>query len=383
MLSGPYATMLLGDFGAEVIKIEPPGTGEATRRLLADDPANSVAGMGAYFLTLGRNKKSVTLDIKRPEGYEIFCRLVAGADVVVSNFRAGVAQRIGIDYESLKGCNPRIITCSITGFGEYGPNKDHTSFDLVAQATGGGMSITGNGDSPMRSGIPIGDLGGGLMGALGVLAALQARTSTGRGQHLDVSMQDCQLSLLNYMATMTFLSGVQPPAMGNAHFVHVPYDSFPANDGHIIIAVITDGLWLRCLQAIGLEELNLPEYARASGRLHHREVIVQRVIEQLQTQPSAYWLARLTENGVPCAPVNDIKAALADSHVHARGMIVDVPLAQGGSVKQVGIPVKFSETGEEVFTPPPLLGADTEVILSSLAGVRAKDFAALKEQGVV
>lgn len=383
MLSGPYATMMLADFGAEVIKIEPPGSGEATRRLLADDPANSVAGMGAYFLTLGRNKKSVTLDIKRPEGYEIFSRLVAGADIVVSNFRAGVAHRLGIEYESLKKCNPRVITCSITGFGEYGPNKDHTSFDIVAQATGGGMSITGNGDMPMRSGIPIGDLGGGLMGALGILAALQARSLTGRGQHLDILMQDCQLSLLNYMATMTFLSGVQPPAMGNAHFVHVPYDSFPTKDGHIIVAVITDGLWLSCLKALSLEELDLPEYARSSGRLQHRDVLVEKITAKLLTRESAYWLARLAESGVPCAPVNSIKAALADSHVHARGMVVDVPLAQGGSVKQVGIPVKFSDTGDEVFTSPPLLGADTDKILSTLAGVGVEMLAALKEQGVV
>jgi crotonobetainyl-CoA:carnitine CoA-transferase CaiB-like acyl-CoA transferase len=171
--------------------------------------------------------------------------------------------------------------------------------------------------------------------------------------------------------------------MGNAHFVHVPYDSFPTKDGHIIIAVITDGLWLSCLKALVLEELNLPEYARSFGRLQHRETIVQKITDKLRTQPSAYWLARLAENGVPCAPVNDINAALADPHVHARSMVVDVPLAQGGSVKQVGIPVKFSETGDDVFTPPPLLGADTEGILSSLAGVRGDALAALKEQGIV
>ncbi|HEX2618827.1 MAG TPA: CoA transferase, partial [Phototrophicaceae bacterium] len=240
MLSGPYAGMMLADLGADTIKIEPPETGEGTRKLLANDPRNSLHGMGAYFLTLNRNKKSITLNLKSDEGRALFYELVAVSDIVLNNFSAGVMAKLKLDYETLSQINPRIITCSITGFGETGPGKDQVAFDMVAQAMGGGMSITGQpGGSPTRSGIPIGDLGGGLMGVVGVLAALTARNTTGRGQHVDISMLDAQISLLNYMATMWSLSGDVPTMLGNAHFVHVPYNTFATQDGYIILAVIT------------------------------------------------------------------------------------------------------------------------------------------------
>lgn len=380
MLSGPYATLLLSDLGADTIKIEPP-SGEMTRALLARDPEHSVDGMGAYFLTLGRNKRSVALDLKRPEARPIFERLVAAADVVVYNFSAGVAERLGLSHERLAAVNPRVVTCSITGFGETGPHKDHPSFDMVAQATGGGMSVTGLGDMPLRAGIPIGDLGSGMAAALGILAALHGRHATGRGRHVDISMQDVQISLLNYMATMTLLSGRSPPAVGNAHFVHVPYNSFPTADGFIIIAVITDAAWLALLRALDLLELDTPERRHQSGRLRDRPAIEAALIARLQTRPRADWLACLRDADVPCAPVNTIAEALTDPHVLARGMVADVPHPGGVVTRQPGNPIKLGDP--ERFDPPPLLGQHTDAVLRELAGMGDAALAALRAAGVI
>lgn len=382
MLSGPYATLLLSDLGAETIKLEPPGAGEATRALLARDPEHSVDGMGAYFLTLGRNKKSVALDLKRPEARPIFDRLVRAADVVIYNFSAGVAERLGLTHARLSAVNPRVVTCSITGFGETGPSRDHPSFDMVAQATGGGMSVTGTGDMPLRAGIPIGDLGGGMMAAIGVLAALQARHATGRGQHVDISMQDVQISLLNYMATMYLLSGRPPPAAGNAHFVHVPYNSYPTADGFLIVAVITDAAWLALLRALELPELDTPERRHQPGRLRDRDAIEAALVARLQARPRAHWLDRLRAHDVPCAPVNTIAEALADPHVLARGMVADVPHPGGAVTRQPGNPIKLDDTPDR-FEPPPLLGQHTDEVLAALAGLDARELAALRARGVI
>jgi CoA:oxalate CoA-transferase len=383
MLSGPYATMLLADLGAETLKIEPPHTGEATRKLLAQDPTYSVDGMGAYFLTLGRNKKSITLDIKQPEGLSLFQRLVQESDIVVSNFRAGVARRLGITYDALKQYNPKIICCSITGFGETGPNKGHASFDVVAQATGGGMSITGHGDEPMRSGIPIGDLNGGMMATIGILAALQSRQNTGLGQDIDISMQDCQLSLLNYMATMTLMSGVQPAAMGNSHFVHVPYDCFQTADGYIIIAVIADNLWPACLKALGIEGLDTEENKTQPGRWRNRSLIMETIGSLLTCDSNQVWLTRLREQGVPCAPVHDINAALHDPHIHERNMIVDVPLHNGQTLKQVGNPIKLSHTNSDSYSAPPQLGIHTDKVLQEILNLSVTEIETFRSRGVV
>ena len=241
MLSGPYGAMILTDLGVQAIKIEPPGRGEGTRSLQAKDPKNSLKGMGSYYLTLNRSKKSVCIDLKSEAGLKVFYELVKKADIVFDNFSAGVTTRLKIDHETLSKINPRIITCTVTGFGETGPDNKRPSFDMVAQATGGGMSITGTPEAgPMRAGIPHGDLGGGIFGAIGTLAALHQREQTGRGQHVDVGMTDVQISMLNYMATMYFLSGEVPYGIGNSHFVHVPYDSFETKTRHIILAIITD-----------------------------------------------------------------------------------------------------------------------------------------------
>jgi CoA:oxalate CoA-transferase len=383
MLSGPYAGMMLADLGAETIKVEPPVTGEGTRRLLEKDPKNSLNGFGAYYMTLNRNKKSITLDLKSEKGLQVFYELVKTADIVLSNFSAGVTARLKVDYEHLAQINPRIITCTVTGFGETGPNKDRTAFDMVAQAMGGGMSITGQpGDPPTRSGIPIGDLAGGLMATIGVLAALQARHTTGRGQHVDISMLDAQISLLNYMATMHFLSGIIPDKLGNGHFVHVPYDTFQCSDGYIIIAIIADNFWEALLTLLPADDLNIEEHKYQPGRLKNKEFINRRLNEILSTNTQAYWLEQLRSARIPCAPVYNLQQAVHDEQVLARNMIVEVAHPLGGSTKMPGNPVKLSDTYEDTFSPPPTLGQHNDEVYASI-GMSVDDLKALQETGVI
>jgi crotonobetainyl-CoA:carnitine CoA-transferase CaiB-like acyl-CoA transferase len=384
MLSGPYAGMMLADMGAETVKVEPPKTGEGTRKLLASDPNNSVEGMGAYFLTLNRNKKSVTLNLKSEKGLALFYELVAQSDVVLSNFSAGVVDKLKIGYAQLAQINPRIITCCITGFGETGPDKDRVAFDMVAQAMGGGMSITGLPNStPVRSGIPIGDLGGGMMAVIGVLAALVARQQTGRGQHVDISMLDAQISLLNYMATMAFLSGEVPQPLGNAHFVHVPYNSFPVQDGYIIVAVITDEFWANLMGLLNLPELDTEENRTQPGRWRNQDLINQRLSEVFCTNTQSYWIAQLTGVRVPCAPVYTLPQALANPQVQARNMVIEVQHPNGTPVKMTGNPIKLSDTYEDTYSSPPLLGQDTQAILKGWLNKSDEELAQLQQEGVI
>lgn len=384
MLSGPYAGMMLADLGAETIKVEPPVTGEGTRRILERDPNNSLNGLGAYFITLNRNKKSVTLNLKSEKGLDIFYELVKTADVVLSNFSVGVTKRLKIDYEHLSQLNPRIITCNITGFGEDGPGKDRTSLDLVAQAMSGLMSITGHPENPpTRAGIPIGDIGGGLMGTIGVLSALVARQQTGRGQHVDISMLDTQISLLNYIVTMHFLSDVIPDRVGNGHIVHVPYDTFQCSDGYIVVTVIMDDFWKRLLQAIPADDLNTEEHKFQPGRLKNKELINKRLTEIFSTNTQKYWLDKLQTARVPCAPVNNIAQALNDEQVLFRNMVVEVDHPITGSAKIPGNPIKLSDTHEEMFTPPPLLGQHNDNVYSTLLGKTPEELETLKSEGVI
>ena len=384
MLSGPYGTMLPADLGARTIKVEPPGTGEGTRRLLENDPDYSRGGMGAYYLTLNRNKESVCVDLKSPAGREVFLDLVRQADVVFDNFSVGVTERLGIDYAALSQVNPRIVTCSVTGFGQTGPHTQRPAFDQVVQAMGGGMSITGTPETgPTRSGIPIGDLGGGLFGALGVLAALVERDRTGRGQHVDISMLDAQISLLNYMATMHFMSGHVPEGIGNGHFVHVPYNSYPTADGHIIIACIGDGFFDRFVDFIGLDALRKPEYRQQPVRFAAKAEIDAIVADELRKQPTAHWLERLREARIPCGPVNDFAQALSDPQVLARDMVVTVPLPDGEPLRMPGNPVKLSSAPQRSFGAPPRLGEQTAAVLGGWLGYPAERLARLREDGAI
>jgi crotonobetainyl-CoA:carnitine CoA-transferase CaiB-like acyl-CoA transferase len=380
MLSGPYGTMMLTDLGVRTIKVEPPGRGEGTRELLATDPHYARDGMGAYFMTLNRSKESVCIDLKSDAGRAVFHDLVRHADIVFDNFGAGVPARLKIDHETLSAINPRIITCSVTGFGETGPDTQRPAFDQVVQGMGGGMSITGLAEqSPMRAGIPIGDLGGGIFGAMGVLAALQARHTTGRGQHVDVSMLDGQISLLTYMATMHLMSGHVPGRIGNSHFVHVPYNVFKTSDGHVIIACIGDAFYERFLAVVERPELREPRYLKQPARFADRARIDAIINEELATDTSAHWLEKLRAARIPCGPVNDFEQALADPQVLAREMVVEVPLHTGERVRMPGVPMKFSASAAPSFGVPPTLGRDTQSVLGELLGYDAKRIAALRE----
>jgi crotonobetainyl-CoA:carnitine CoA-transferase CaiB-like acyl-CoA transferase len=376
--------MLLADLGARTIKVEPPGTGEGTRRLLENDPDYARDGMGAYYLTLNRNKESVCVDLKSEAGKAVFLDLVRHADVVFDNFSVGVTARLGIDYESLSQVNPRIVTCSVTGFGQSGPETHRPAFDQVVQAMGGGMSITGTPETgPTRSGIPIGDLGGGMFGVMGVLAALAERERTGRGQHVDISMLDAQISLLNYMATMHLMSGHVPAGIGNGHFVHVPYNSYPTADGHIIIACIGDAFFERFVEFIDLPALRKPEYLQQPVRYAAKAEIDAIVGAELQKQPTAYWLERLRAARIPCGPVNNFEQALNDVQVRARDMVVEVPLKTGEMLRMPGNPIKLSAASPKTYTCPPSLGEHTRSVLTQLAGYSPEQLEQLRRDGAI
>jgi crotonobetainyl-CoA:carnitine CoA-transferase CaiB-like acyl-CoA transferase len=381
MLSGPYGSMILADLGAETIKVEPLH-GEGTRKLLASDPKNSLDGMGAYYLTLNRNKKSVALNLKDADGLAVFYDLVREADVVISNFGAGVPERLKVDYASLRSVNARIVTCTVTGFGSDGPNFKRPAFDQVAQATGGGMSITGTDPNhPVRSGIPIGDLGGGMFAVMGILAALLERERSGEGQHVDISMLDCQISMLNYMATMHFLSGEDPYPIGNSHFVHVPYNTFHTADGFIVIAVITDNFWQNLKQVVNIAEFDDAKYDGQPGRWADREMIERLLNEVLGTNTSAHWLQKLEAMRIPCAPVNRFSQALGDPQVRHRNMVVDLKHPGGKATRGPGNPIKLSRTNEESFSAAPHVGQDTDDVLTGILGYAAGRIAELKKNG--
>lgn len=384
MLSGPFATMTLADLGADTIKVEPLGRGEGTRALLADDPQHSIDGMGAYFLTLNRGKRSVAIDLKSEKGRELFYDLVRKADVVVDNFSPGVTERLGIDYASLSEINPRIISCSITGFGLTGPDAKRTSFDLVAQAMGGGMSITGEADGrALRAGIPIGDLGGGLFAVIGILTALQARHTTGKGQAVDISMLDCQVGLLNYMATMYLMSGQQPARLGNAHFAHVPYDTFQTSSRDLIICVLTDAQWAAVVAIIDDPALTDQRFDTRYGRLSHREELLPILNHALAKETCEHWLALLGSRGIPCAPVNEFQHSLVEPQIQIRDMIVEVPLPNGQKVRMPGNPVKMSGNNDSTFGTPPQLGEHTTTVLSEMLGLDQSTIDNLVKQNIV
>ena len=385
MLSGPYGAMILADLGARTIKVEPPGSGEGTRALLATSPDFARDGMGAYFLTLNRGKQSVALDLKSGAGREVFYDLVRQADVVIDNFSVGVTQRLGIDHDTLAAINPRIVTCSVSGFGETGPDPLRPAFDQVVQAMGGGMSITGSADqAPVRSGIPHGDLGGGIFGAIGILAALTARETTGVGRHVDVSMLDVQVSMLNYMATMYLLSGTVPERMGNSHFVHVPYNSFKTASSYIIIACIGDAFFVKFAELLGRAELLDPKYVKQPVRFADKDYIESIINEEMVKHDADYWLARLRTARIPCGPVNDLAQALSDPQVLARNMVLDVTLPSGSVVQMPGNPVKISGCEDPAQpSPPPRLGEHSEAVLAGLLNYSAERIAALRSAGVV
>ena len=384
MLSGPYGSMILADLGCEVIKIEPPKKGEGTRRLLENDPDYSHNGMGAYFYTLNRNKKSVAIDLKNQLGIDIFYELIKKADVVISNFSAGVTKKLKIDFDTLKKFNSKIITCTVSGFGETGPNFQRPAFDQIAQALGGGMSITGlSAEDPMRAGIPIGDLGGGMFAVMGIQAAIIARSESGLGQHVDISMLDCQISMLNYMATMHSMSGLIPEPIGNSHFVHMPYNTFRTKDFPIVIAAVGDQFWPRLLKIFKDPELKNSEFEKAFERQKNKEKIESILQKELLNESSEYWLNELEKESVPCARVNNLEQAMNDEQIQYRNMLVDVMHPEGGSVKVPGNPIKLSSIENEQYSSPPLLGEHTKEVLQKWLNFSDEKLNELDKQQVI
>jgi len=380
VLSGPYCTMLLADMGARVVKIEQPGRGDDTR---AWGPP-FVGTESAYFLSINRNKESVTLDFKEPRGREILDRLLERADVLVENFRPGALERLGLDYESIRQAHPRLIHCSISGFGHSGPRQHEAGYDAVIQAEGGLMSVTGDADGPpFRLGVAIADLVAGLLAAQGIALALYARERTGRGQQVDISMLDGVVSLLSYHASIYLTTGTVSRRVGNRHATIAPYDTFPAADGEFFLAVGNDDQFARFCRVTGLQTLVEDErFATNPARVVNASDLKARLSAVLRDRPRAHWLEALTAAGVPCGSVRDVAEVLTDPQLAARHMIEAVEHAALGPLKLLGVPITLSGTPGSVRTAPPTLGQHTDTVLGEL-GFDRDAIGRLRRDGVL
>jgi crotonobetainyl-CoA:carnitine CoA-transferase CaiB-like acyl-CoA transferase len=378
VLSGPYCTMLLADMGARVVKIEQPGKGDDTR---AWGPP-FLEGESAYFLSINRNKESVTLDFKHPEGRAILDGLVARADVLVENFRPGTLARIGLDYRTLASRHPRLVYCSVSGFGQTGPRTKEPGYDAVMQGEGGLMSITGSPDGPpYRLGVAIADIVSGMFAAYGVAMALLARERTGSGQEVDVAMLDAVTALLTYQAGNFFASGNAPTRLGNRHPSIVPYETFAASDGDFVLAVGNDDQWRRFCAVAELPED--PRFATNRQRVTVYDQLRPFVADRLRTKPRQHWIERLNAAGVPCGSVRNLQELFDDPQLEAREMIARVEHATIGQLRTLGVNVKLSDTPGGVRTAPPTLGQHTDTVLRNDLGLSAADVAALRARGVV
>jgi crotonobetainyl-CoA:carnitine CoA-transferase CaiB-like acyl-CoA transferase len=390
ILAGPTCTQVLGDLGAEVIKIEKPGAGDDTRKWgppFATGPDGQPTTESAYYLSSNRNKRSLALDFTRPEGKALLMRLLASCDVLIENFRTGTLRRHGLDYASLKDRFPRLVYCSVTGFGQTGPYAQRAGYDYLAQAMGGIMSITGAPDGPpMKVGVGIADVTTGLYATIGILAALRHRDATGEGQHVDACLLDTQVSWLINEATNYFLSGVRPVRRGNSHPNIVPYRVYASADGHLVLAVGNDAQFRRFCEIAGAPALaDDPRFATNAARVCNREAIDAEVEAAMARRSTADWLAALERAGIPAGPVNHIDEVFADPQVQAREMQVTMPYAHSasGRVDLVGSPLKLERTPAAYRHPPPVLGEHTRELLAEIAGLDAAEIEALLEAGVI
>jgi formyl-CoA transferase/CoA:oxalate CoA-transferase len=381
VLSGPYCTMLLADMGARVIKIEQPGLGDDTR---AWGPP-FLGSESSYYLSVNRNKESLTLDLKSGAARPVLDRLLARADVVVENFRPGTMARFGLDYAEVSASHPGLIYCSISGFGQNGPRRDEAGYDAVVQAEGGLMSITGDPTAPpVRLGVAISDIVTGMSAFQGITLALLARTRTGRGQLVDVAMLDATAAILTYQASSYLATGVSPVRMGNRHASIVPYETFAARDGDLVLAVGNDVLWRGFCRAIGLDALgDDPRFATNRQRVLGYDLVIPPIAERLRTRPRAEWIRVLTEAGVPCGAVRNMGEVMADPQLAAREMIEEVEHATLGTLRVLGIPVKLSETPGAIRRAPPTLGEHTDAILTGELGFTSEEVAAMRDAGAV
>ncbi|AGH50356.1 formyl-CoA transferase [Sphingomonas sp. MM-1] len=389
VLAGPWCTQILADFGADVIKVEMPGRGDDTRGWGPPflDPAPDEPGPGesAYYLSCNRNKRSLALDLSTPEGAAIVRRLAAEADILVENFKVGGLARYGLDYQSLRAVNPRLVYCSITGFGQDGPYADQAGYDFVAQAMGGLMSITGEPDGPpTKVGVAITDITTGIYATVSILVALRHAESTGQGQHIDCSLLDTQISMLANQAMSWLVGGVVPGRLGNAHPTIVPYRLFDAADGSVVVAVGNDGQFRSLCAALGRPDLGTDDrFARNAARVANRDVLEPVLEGLIATRSAAEVIAMLKENGIPGGPVNRIDQIFGDPFVAARGSVHNFVREDGVAVPTVAYPARLSETPADYRRRAPYLGEHSSEILGEWLGIGTSELAGLRGDGVI
>jgi crotonobetainyl-CoA:carnitine CoA-transferase CaiB-like acyl-CoA transferase len=390
VLAGPWCTQTLADLGADVIKVERPGTGDDTRGwgppFLKDREGRDTAE-AAYYLGTNRNKRSVTIDIAKPAGQALVRRLASQCDVFVENFKVGDMARYGLDAATLRAANPRLVYCSITGFGQTGPYRERAGYDYAVQGMGGLMSVTGErddlpGGGPQKVGVAVADLFTGMYASVAILAALRHRDLTGEGQVVDMALLDTQVAMLANLGANFLVTGVPPGRMGNAHQNIVPYQVFEVADGHVILAVGNDGQFAKFCEVAGCPGLAAdPRFAKNADRVRHRNVLVPMLAERMKQRRKHDWLAALEAAKVPCGAINSLDEVFADPHVQSRGMTVGVPHPLADGLRLVASPIKLSDTPVQYRRPPPLLGEHTDEVLAAF-GIDADERASLKEQGV-
>ena len=375
VLAGPWASQMLADLGADVIKIENPDGGDDTRHWgppFMPDASGEPTAEAAYFMCTNRGKRSVCVDMKSPEGQAQLQRLAAAADVVIENFKVGGAAKFALDYETLSAGNPRLVYCSITGFGQTGPYKNRPGYDFLVQAMGGLMSVTGQPDGtegagPQKVGVALTDIMTGLYATIGVLAALSERDRSGLGQHVDLALLDVTAATLANQATNYLVGGLNPTRLGNAHPNIVPYQSFVANDGHLIVAVGNDAQFRRYVDVLGRAELaDDPRFATNRDRVHNRDALVPLLQAEMLKRGKAEWLALLEAAQVPAGPINTVAEVFAEPQIQAREMQVNLPHPDNPDLQLVGNPIKLSRTPVEYDRPPPLFGEHTDQVLGGV-----------------
>ncbi|PZP93777.1 MAG: CoA transferase [Variovorax paradoxus] len=392
VLAGPWAAQLLGDLGAEVVKVERPGAGDDTRTWgppFVRDGQGAPTTDAAYYLCTNRNKRSITVDMQTPAGQRLLQELAQQSDVVVENFKTGSLAQYGLDWATLSALNPRLVYCSITGFGQTGPYAQRAGYDFLIQGMGGLMSITGQPDGapgagPMKVGVALTDILTGLYAANAIQAALHARARTGRGQHIDLALLDVGVACLGNQAMNYLHSGQAPQRMGNAHPNTVPYQDFPTADGHMILATGNDGQYARFCAAAGHPEwASDPRFVRNTDRLQHRDVLIPLLRSATVQRTTADWIALLEKAGVPCGPINTIADVFADPQVRARGLQMAMPHAAGADVALVANPIRLSDTPVQYREAPPQLGQHTRAVLHDVLHMSEKDIDELQQKGAL
>jgi crotonobetainyl-CoA:carnitine CoA-transferase CaiB-like acyl-CoA transferase len=383
VLAGPTCVQMLADLGADVVKIERPGAGDDTRGFAP--PFMPGTGESAYFVGVNRNKRSITLDIAKPEGQAIARRLIAQSDVLVENFKVGALDKYGLGYAQLHPQFPGLVYCSITGFGQTGPYAPRPGYDSLIQAMGGIMSLTGEPDGlPQKVGVPVADLFAGLYGCIGVLAALRHRDATGEGQQIDIGMLDTHLAWLANQAMNYLATGENPPRLGNQHPNIVPYQVFPTEDGHMVLSIGNDPTFRRFCESFDLAHLlDDARFATNATRVENRQLVTDTLAPVVRRHPTGWWIERLEALKIGCGPINRLSEVFADPQIQARGAVVEMRHASGQGVRVVANPVRLSETPADYRLPPPLLGEHTEEVLAGRLGLSAAEVAGLRERGVV